>query len=169
MKMDKIETREEFHKVINELGLETGVEIGLGFGLNSEYLLDNSNIKKLYGVDNWDWKTYNKSKEDTINKMSAYGKRFQLVQKDSVEAAKDFEDGSLDFVYIDGDHMFDSVIADLVAWYPKVREGGFFGGHDYVKKRRKCEVYAAVNTFFDEIERDFNKTEEHLCSFWMIK
>jgi predicted O-methyltransferase YrrM len=37
---------------------------------------------------------------------------------------------SLDFVFIDSSHDYDSVLKDLIAWYIKVRVGGLFCGHD---------------------------------------
>ncbi len=53
----------------------------------------------------------------------------EAIQLPSVEAAKRFPDCSLDFVFIDADHRFDSVVADIRAWRPKVR--GVIAGHDY--------------------------------------
>lgn len=50
----------------------------------------------------------------------------------SWEAAQLYEDNSLDFVFIDAAHDYDSVIKDLKAWYPKVKKGGIFAGHDYL-------------------------------------
>lgn len=49
----------------------------------------------------------------------------------SVNAAKSFEDESLDLVFIDADHKWWSVLQDLVAWWPKVRRGGVMMGHDF--------------------------------------
>jgi hypothetical protein len=49
----------------------------------------------------------------------------------SAEAATMFENGSLDFVYLDADHCFESVWQDLSVWYPKVRIGGILAGHDF--------------------------------------
>ena len=54
-----------------------------------------------------------------------------IVRKASLDAVNDFEDGSLDFVSIDGDHFFDAVIQDLIYWVPKVRNGGLICVHDY--------------------------------------
>jgi hypothetical protein len=53
------------------------------------------------------------------------------LKRPSVKAAAIFDPCSLDAVYIDGDHRYDAVKADIRAWWPKVREGGVIGGHDY--------------------------------------
>lgn len=52
------------------------------------------------------------------------------LQMDSVEAAKQFADASVDFVFIDGGHTKEQVLADISAWRPKVKPGGILAGHD---------------------------------------
>ena len=56
-----------------------------------------------------------------------------------------FKDYSLDFVYIDGNHKYDSVIEDLNTWYPKVKYRGIIAGDDY--KYKFPGVIRAVNEF----------------------
>lgn len=55
-----------------------------------------------------------------------------IIQKKmgSLTAVNQFEDESVDLVYIDGRHDYDSVIADIKAWLPKVKKGGYVTGHD---------------------------------------
>ena len=65
-----------------------------------------------------------------IEKMSKYPNVIK-IRKLSMEAVRDFEDNSLDAVYIDGNHRYDSVVADMAAWWPKVKDGGIVAGHDY--------------------------------------
>lgn len=50
-----------------------------------------------------------------------------------MEAVKQFEDESLDFVYIDADHSFITSANDVYEWSKKVRKGGIVSGHDYIK------------------------------------
>ena len=59
-----------------------------------------------------------------------------------MEAVKDFEDGSLDFVYIDGNHDFLHATEDIWWWAKKVRNGGVIAGHDYWNGSHKhlCDV-----------------------------
>jgi predicted O-methyltransferase YrrM len=55
----------------------------------------------------------------------------RLMRIDSVRAARAFDDGSCDLVFIDADHHYGSVRDDIAAWAPKVRPGGIISGHDY--------------------------------------
>jgi len=55
----------------------------------------------------------------------------KMIKKTSLEAVNDFEDGSLDFVYIDADHHYEHAKQDIEIWFKKVRRGGVVSGHDY--------------------------------------
>jgi len=63
-----------------------------------------------------------------------------------MEAVKTIKDASLDFIYIDGLHDFDSVIMDLVCWIPKVKKKGIISGHDYYHSEQ-CHVPQAVDAY----------------------
>lgn len=64
-------------------------------------------------------------------RLEQFGDRALLIRAPSVEAAELFADKSQDFVFIDGDHSYEGVCADIEAWAPKVRDGGWLCGHDY--------------------------------------
>lgn len=49
----------------------------------------------------------------------------------SVTASAHYDDNSLDFVWIDGNHDYEAVMDDITAWLPKLKTGGWMGGHDY--------------------------------------
>ena len=53
------------------------------------------------------------------------------VRMASVDAAKLYQDQSLDFVLIDAGHSYTDVSADIQAWLPKIRSGGLLAGDDY--------------------------------------
>jgi predicted O-methyltransferase YrrM len=76
-----------------------------------------------------------------------------VVKMDSPTAVKNYKDNSLDFVFVDASHDYDSVIADLKAWYKKVKPGGIFAGDDY--QPSWPGVIKAVNEFSKEIGVEF--------------
>ena len=73
------------------------------------------------------------------------------IKMKSVDAAKLYDDGSLDLVFIDAGHEFDHVVADIKAWLPKVRPYGFIAGHDY---SWDDEVKRAVHSIFPTISME---------------
>jgi len=79
------------------------------------------------GCENWD----NVRGEAIFDsRVRNYGKRLKKLKGDSVEMAKHVKDESLDFIFVDADHRYSAVMADLAAWIPKVKQGGFITGHD---------------------------------------
>lgn len=66
-----------------------------------------------------------------ISRLDPYRPRLAIFPMSSVEAADWVADASLDLVFIDADHTYKSVSADIRAWLPKVRPGGILAGHDY--------------------------------------
>jgi cephalosporin hydroxylase len=73
----------------------------------------------------------------------------RTIEGFSVPVAQEFADGSVFAVWVDGHHSYESVLADMEAWYPKVRQGGVLAGHDYViaGAHPGFEVARAVETF----------------------
>ncbi|GAI57889.1 unnamed protein product [marine sediment metagenome] len=57
---------------------------------------------------------------------------------------------NLDFVYIDGNHAYEFVKEDIKNYWPKVKKGGVFGGHDYYNLSKAREVKKAVDEFVKE-------------------
>jgi hypothetical protein len=67
----------------------------------------------------------------------------KIIRQESVPASEQFQDGSLDFCYIDGDHTYPAVTDDIRVWRPKVRPGGFLAGHDLNIASVACAVFDA--------------------------
>src|SRR5262249_3270874 len=53
------------------------------------------------------------------------------LKMSSQMAARLFDPGSVDFVFLDGDHSEKAVREDLQTWYPLIKPGGILGIHDY--------------------------------------
>jgi predicted O-methyltransferase YrrM len=93
---------------------------------------------------------------DMFNKRTNNYNNISLIQKTSDDAASDFEDGSFDFVYIDGIHTYEAVKKDIVNYLPKVKKGGVIGGHDYTNQiEHLVGVYEAVNEMFGAPDKVF--------------
>ena len=39
--------------------------------------------------------------------------------------------GTIDFIFIDGDHSYEACKADIAAWAPLVKKGGVIAFHDF--------------------------------------
>lgn len=130
-------------QMFRERGYKIGVEVGTEQGKYAKVLCEENPGVKLYCVD--PWLAYPGYREHvTQEKLDGFYQitkdllapyDAELIRKTSTGAAKDFEDGSLDFVYIDANHEFIHVVEDLAAWVPKVRKGGIVSGHDYIRKK----------------------------------
>jgi len=143
-------TRIDLARWCHIFGYQTGIEIGVESGLYSEVLCQQNPGVRLFCVD--PWKAYS-GYRDHVSQEKLEGfyeatrarlapfPRTTLVRKFSLDAARDFKDGELDFVYLDGNHALEYVIADLAAWTPKVRPGGLIAGHDYSRYKLPNQIH----------------------------
>jgi|GEM_PF-1778131 len=140
--------RNEFPQLLNELGLlGIGVEIGVSRGINAEVIRREWKGKMLTLVDRW------KSSPEYVCMAAVPDDKHEqfyaevcgkfkgrddvtILRLVSAEAARNFQDGELDWVYIDADHSYEAVTADVEAWAPKVKSGGILAGHDYENGQR---------------------------------
>lgn len=66
-----------------------------------------------------------------LENTKEYHGYFHIMPQPSEHSAGFFEDKTIDFVYIDASHDYESVKQDLNLWHPKIKTGGTIGGHDY--------------------------------------
>jgi glycosyltransferase involved in cell wall biosynthesis len=84
---------------------------------------------------------------------------------ESVRASMLFGPESVDFCFIDGDHAYESVRADLNAWWPKIRPGGTMAGHDY---QQPAPWLAGVTLAVDEFFGADDATSPLAPSCWSV-
>lgn len=128
-------------QALADLGFKVGAEVGVAQGNHAAILCENIPDLKLYCIDVW--KRYKGYLEYT-NRIVKYHHQAlrvlapydcEFIKKFSMDAVTDFEDRSLDFVYIDAAHDFKNVACDIAEWSKKVRYGGIVFGHDYKRRR----------------------------------
>lgn len=68
--------------------------------------------------------------ETFLNNMKSIEGYFNSIRMPSLEAATHYEDNSIDFIMIDGEHSYEAVKADIQAWLPKMKNGGIMAGDD---------------------------------------
>lgn len=167
-------TRVDLAKLFAELGFTKGAEVGVADGQYSLILCQNIPNLALSCIDPWIVYEGNKFAHDNQERMleiaherlDPYGATF--IREMSMDAVREFKEGSLDFVYIDGNHHFDYVMSDIIWWSKVVRPGGIVAGHDYYRFRN-AGVVDAVDTFVKAHQiREFFVTDEkkEISFFW---
>ena len=127
--------RIDLAKTMNDMGLKKAVEVGSRYGASAILWKEHIPGLDITCID--PYRAYHRVSQERQDKIYAgacenaakYG--FKLLRKASLDAVDDFEDGSLDWVNIDGDHTFDAAVQDIIRWAPKVRVGGLVLVHDY--------------------------------------
>ncbi len=134
-------------RVINRMGFERILEIGVWKGEFSDHLLRSCDcIADYYMIDPWrHLEGWNKplnvdDAQFTVEFEGAMARTAHSIEKRHVlrgtttEVIDNIEDNFLDAVYIDGDHTLRGIMIDLITSYPKVRPGGVIFGDDFVKR-----------------------------------
>lgn len=152
-------SRDDLPQFFVEMEYKVGAEIGVDKGEFSEKFCQAG--LKLYATDPWrsysdyadsgDQEQLDSIYEQTKKLLAPYP-TCTIIRKTSMEAAEDFADRSLDFVYIDGNHQFKYVAEDICEWSKKVKVGGVVCGHDYIYTDPRsqagiCHVIYVVNGY----------------------
>ena len=173
--------RRDLAKLYHELGYRVGAEIGVGGGVFSEMICQAIPGVKLYAVDAWmpydayvDFTSADYLERDYQTAVAALSPfDVTIIRKFSMDAIKQFEDKSLDFAYVDGNHTSPWVDDDIREWSKKVRSGGMVSGHDYAAMHPDVKVavdkYAVRPLFLVGDPQEQGNNEMLLCSWFWIK
>ena len=178
--------REGMYKIFAEKGFTKGCEVGVRQGSNALIMLRVIPGLELILVDpyrtyeytklkrrnkwKWDQPTMNRIRHKAL--ISLAKSNVVWLMTTSSEAARLVEDGSLDFVYIDGNHSFDFITQDLQFWYPKIRKGGIISGHDYGIRpvRRAVDAFAKYHWLEPSLtDREQEPRKSKVGVSWMME
>jgi hypothetical protein len=113
----------------------TLVEVGSYMGESMEIFAKSNKFKRIYCID--PWLDTDSTTEGVSTSETHFDKRKQKydfvtkIKKTSFEASMDFEDSSIDIVYIDAEHTPEAVRKDIKNWLPKIKSNGYITGHDW--------------------------------------
>lgn len=138
--------RNQLAAMLSLLGYKLGVEVGVAGGDYSKILCDYNPDMLFWGVDPYEiysgYRDY--ARETTIKGLRTKAHRrldsyrnYTFIEEYSNEAAENFTDGMLDFVYLDANHSEPYISEDIKLWWPKLKEGGILAGHDYANTKHR--------------------------------
>ena len=160
-----------------------GIEIGVQTGKFSKQILEVwEDCKSWFCIDPYkyfitgykDGANVSQVAQDEIFKrakknLEDYKNKVVFLREESLNCLDYFYDESIDFIYIDGNHEFYYVIEELRKWYPKLKKGGIFSGHDYYNfedKFTRIQVKDAVDKFVKD--NKLNLYHGMSCGSWII-
>jgi len=130
----RMQTRQQLAWGVPSEGM--AIELGVAAGTFSAQLLStNPFIKTLYSIDKWDDHHDHAEMQRAQQTLSRFGARSKIIHATFAEALAQFEKESIDLIYIDGyAHTGQEEGKTLADWWPIVKPGGIFAGHDYDSK-----------------------------------
>jgi Methyltransferase domain len=121
-------------------------EIGVYRGAYAAYVLSRCpTLETYYMIDPWrhldDWNkpgnrddgAFRRVFDEAMRRTQEYERKRVVLRGRTVDVIDRIPDGSLDFAYVDGDHTLRGITIDLLRVYPKIRDGGWLGGHDFAR------------------------------------
>ena len=171
--------------------LRVGLEVGSYTGANAQTLLARwPSAWLLVMVDPWtdqgdahyeDILAGSQERMDSVMLLALlateqHGVRCKAWRAFSTQAGSQAGNGTLDFVYLDARHDYTSVTEDLTSWWPTLRPGAVFSGHDFLDAGTRDDgnqwevqpdgtvradmraVRGAVEDFARQVDRDVTVT-----------
>ena len=153
--------------IANLISAKQVIEVGVASGGHAHFILSNSSTIKYVGVDPY---IFNYDPNDAFcfevekslglkgqlamdvlfsgvqESLNIYGGRSKIFRLDSIKFAEKIPDESESLVFLDNNHTYDHVTAEIASWWPKIEKGGVLAGDDYWMKG----VSSAVNNFVNK-------------------
>ena len=156
----QLEDRDDFGHLLSELDLTGyGIELGVAGGEFSHKILEKSKLKILFSVDRWSDHHNDAEYKRAAEILREHGERSAILRLTFDEALLLFQDEVFDFIYIDGyAHTGQCEGKTIYDWWPKLKAGGIFAGHDYSAKFPKTIEH--VDRFVAEHNLELHLSQE---------
>lgn len=154
-------------------------EVGVQRGEFASTILHNNHPSQLFLIDCWEkqnrplYENDRTTREDHESDYRHVVEKFHhirhvsIVRNYSVAAASQFPSNFFDIVYIDADHM--RLGADIVAYWPLVKSGGWLCGHDYFTSEPWVTCEQAVNNWAAMLGLQVSVTKDLPYPSWAIQ
>lgn len=136
------------------------VEIGTLYGRSTSFMAVGAKESvRIYAIDCWEGPHYHRMIQavEYFTKLDLM-KKIKIIKGYSADVAKSFK-GSIDMLYIDGDHAYESVKTDYKKWYPFLKKGGIIAFHDHILPKFPgvvkfvSETASKENEFIAQVEK----------------
>ena len=154
-----------------------GIELGVGTGVFSKAICDYTKLSVVYGIDQYSDHHDEQEMQSMKTLLSKEIKenRYKFLRGKFCDLVNGFSDETFNFIYIDGyAHTGQEQGSTLVEWWPKLKRGGIFSGHDY--HPRYARTVSAVNDFINKHSLKLNIVNEQVSramsiypSWWCVK
>lgn len=138
--------------------LEIGTYAGKSFAYLVVEAINSGKEIEITGLDGFGWEGL---KEDFDRNMKPVEGKYFVIKGNSIECSKQFPDKYFDFVFIDANHTYEDVKADILAYLPKIKDGGVIAGHDY------CDDWKGVIQAVNEVFEGKANIEQDEVSWWI--
>lgn len=168
------------HSSNNSVFVEIGAWMGQSTCCMGELIKNSNKEIKFYSIDTWEGSVeHSDIIKDLHNKNTSLYNEYKNniescgisdyvipIQATSLDAVNKFEDESIDFLHIDASHDYENVLADIRAWYPKVKPGGIISGDDYEPVCWDGVVRAVDEYFKDKLILLIGRDDFPLAKIW---
>lgn len=163
MNLENVKTRTDLASLVSGVG----VELGVAAGDYSAEILRNPRVSLLWSIDRWSDHHDEAEMRRAQARLSEFGTRSNILRVTFDRARAWFDDESFDFIYIDGyAHTGQDGGKTIRDWWPKLKPGGIFSGHDYHPQFQP--TIDAVDAFVAEHGLKLHLTTEATYPSWLV-
>lgn len=158
-------TRAELALMVPDMGVF--IELGVAAGKSAEAFLEANPFIEYIGIDRWS--DHHNEQEMEQAKRIIFSRNGSIIRSTFADAVFDIADEYADLIYVDGyAHTGQEGGETLEQWWPKLKPGGIFSGHDYDSEYP--QTVAAVDAFVQRHGLELNVIiEKPNCSWWVKK